>query len=367
MKVKAPGRICLFGEHQDYLGFPIIAAAINRYIYINSESSKRRHSIINLPDINKEMEFNLRKGSGFQYDSKRDYLKSAYNVLQRKGYSWDSVDNQDITISGNIPINAGASSSSALVIAWLSYLTKLANEDVKAESIAFQGYQAEVLEFEEGGGMMDHYTCALGGLIYMETAPEFKPERLNIRDTLFEKSFILINSQQKKETVKDLIETKKRALRSFKKIKKKILDFDKYDTPVKQVLQFEEELTQDEFKILIGNLKNRDLTQSALKFLKENGQYLLNKKQKEKFGDLLLQHHKNLADNVGVSTPKIDRLIEFCMDAGAYGGKINGSGFGGTLFVYCPDNYEHVVEELNKNKIEHYPIEISSGVSIQDG
>ena len=26
----APGRLCLFGEHQDYLGLPVIAMAINR-------------------------------------------------------------------------------------------------------------------------------------------------------------------------------------------------------------------------------------------------------------------------------------------------------------------------------------------------
>ncbi|MCH1575403.1 MAG: galactokinase family protein, partial [Flavobacteriales bacterium] len=26
----APGRLCLFGEHQDYLGLPVIAMAMNR-------------------------------------------------------------------------------------------------------------------------------------------------------------------------------------------------------------------------------------------------------------------------------------------------------------------------------------------------
>jgi galactokinase len=29
IKVSAPGRICLFGEHQDYLGLPVITAAID--------------------------------------------------------------------------------------------------------------------------------------------------------------------------------------------------------------------------------------------------------------------------------------------------------------------------------------------------
>jgi galactokinase len=30
--VSTPGRICLFGEHQDYLGLPIIAAGISRRV-----------------------------------------------------------------------------------------------------------------------------------------------------------------------------------------------------------------------------------------------------------------------------------------------------------------------------------------------
>ncbi len=28
IRVTAPGRICLFGEHQDFLGLPVIACAI---------------------------------------------------------------------------------------------------------------------------------------------------------------------------------------------------------------------------------------------------------------------------------------------------------------------------------------------------
>ncbi|MFC1564948.1 galactokinase family protein, partial [candidate division KSB1 bacterium] len=35
--VSAPGRICLFGEHQDYLGLPVIAAAIGLRISVSGE------------------------------------------------------------------------------------------------------------------------------------------------------------------------------------------------------------------------------------------------------------------------------------------------------------------------------------------
>ncbi len=34
IRVTAPGRICLFGEHQDFLGLPIIACAIDLAIEI---------------------------------------------------------------------------------------------------------------------------------------------------------------------------------------------------------------------------------------------------------------------------------------------------------------------------------------------
>ena len=33
----APGRICLFGEHQDYLGLPVIAMAVDLRFYIEYE------------------------------------------------------------------------------------------------------------------------------------------------------------------------------------------------------------------------------------------------------------------------------------------------------------------------------------------
>ena len=35
---QAPGRICLFGDHQDYLELPIIACAIDRRLHIKANS-----------------------------------------------------------------------------------------------------------------------------------------------------------------------------------------------------------------------------------------------------------------------------------------------------------------------------------------
>ena len=52
IRVRAPGRINLFGEHQDYLNYPFIAMAISKYIYLEAKKTSSSYLLIGLPDIN---------------------------------------------------------------------------------------------------------------------------------------------------------------------------------------------------------------------------------------------------------------------------------------------------------------------------
>lgn len=49
--VRAPGRVCLFGDHQDYLGLPIIACAINRYMAFRAIPNGKEYFEMVLPDV----------------------------------------------------------------------------------------------------------------------------------------------------------------------------------------------------------------------------------------------------------------------------------------------------------------------------
>ena len=122
IKVSAPGRICLFGEHQDYFGLPVIAAAINLRIHITGRARSDLNFEINLPDIKSLERIDL--GSEVAYERKRDYLKSAINVLLREGIIF--LQGWNCTVQGTIPINSGTSSSSALVVAWIKFLLEVA-------------------------------------------------------------------------------------------------------------------------------------------------------------------------------------------------------------------------------------------------
>jgi len=59
--IVAPSRICLFGDHQDYLGLPVIACAINRQITLTAEKNNQKEFIFSLPDINSERHFSIDK------------------------------------------------------------------------------------------------------------------------------------------------------------------------------------------------------------------------------------------------------------------------------------------------------------------
>ena len=46
MEVSSPGRICLFGEHQDYLGLPVTAMAMNLRLQIGGRKRNDKKIII---------------------------------------------------------------------------------------------------------------------------------------------------------------------------------------------------------------------------------------------------------------------------------------------------------------------------------
>jgi galactokinase len=57
--VRAPGRVCLFGEHSDYLGLDVIAAAIDMEIAIVAEPRTDNEVHISYSDLGEEDMFSL--------------------------------------------------------------------------------------------------------------------------------------------------------------------------------------------------------------------------------------------------------------------------------------------------------------------
>ena len=167
-----------FGDHQDYLNLPVIAGTIDRFIEIKGERNGKEYLRLKLIDFNSIIKINLNET--LELIENGDYLRSSIRVLKRNGIIL--TEGYDIEIKGNIPIKSGLSSSSALTIAWLRFLTKAAVPDKKIEDEQFAkwAYESEVLEFNEAGGLMDQYTISIGGMLYIDTI-NASYKRLNVK------------------------------------------------------------------------------------------------------------------------------------------------------------------------------------------
>jgi len=348
--VSTPGRVCLFGEHQDYLGLPVIASAISLRIFIKGEPADNNKKVtITLPDIGKTESFII--NGRLPYSEERDYFKSSVNVLLEDGFTFSR--GIDCEVHGEIPINAGTSSSSALIVAWLNFLARCSDQakELAPDYIAALAYRAEVAEFGEPGGMMDHYSTALGNIIELESTPVIKvtPIKKNLG------TFVLGNSQEPKDTKYILARVKNGVIKIVEELKKISGKFSLLNITLDEVEEYNRYLEPEQFELLKGTIKNRIITEKAFAALKEDVP------DKKYIGDLMYQHHRILSDILGISTKKIDSMIEAAMDAGAFGAKINGSGGGGCMFAYAPENPEKVLAAVKAISGEAYIVSSDEG------
>lgn len=354
MTVSAPGRLCLLGEHQDYFGLPVLAAAIDLRITIEGTSHARRSLHLDLPDIGVIEDLPL--DQKLSYSRERDYLKSAVNILQREGSVFRS--GWKCRIHGTIPINSGTSSSSALVVAWVKFLLETAG-DTRArspEEIAELAYRAEVAEFKEPGGRMDHYASALGGVVAIDFDDPIRVHRLSHPLG----AFVLADSLVRKDTTGTISQIKHGVREAVKIIQGELSGFTLHspleELREKKLLRF----SKDTFRLLRGTLRTRDLTRHGRDlFATEPFDHTA-------FGKLLLNQQSVLRDDLRVSIPKLDLMVDAALAAGALGAKINGSGEGGCIFAYAPAAAEDVAEALRRLDTRVEIVHIDNGVDMDD-
>ena len=351
---KAPGRICLFGDHQDYLGLPIIACAINRFVEIHGMINDSEEICIEMPDMKSSRSFHIH--DPFDHLENGDHIASVVRVLRRYGCVLDK--GYTITIKGDLPINAGLSSSSAVVVAWIRFLLKTfgCNQKVTDELVAKFAYEAEVVEYNSPGGRMDQYTIAIGDIIFLETGDSAKYKK--IESSL--SSLVIGESGIPKNTMGLLSDLKRKALDSIELVQEYDSDFNLHSAALKDIEKYSDILSEELKPFFYSSIKNHLITKEALIALNEE---TLNY---ERIGALMNEHHSVLKNILKITTPKIDNMIEAALEAGAYGAKIVGSGGGGSICaISSKQNKQRVIDNiLAAGAKDAYAVSVTSGKQI---
>ncbi len=346
----------MFGEHQDYLGFPVIAAAVDLRVTVEGEVSGGDFLHLELPDMGRTLKFS---STGIRYTDAKDYLKSAVNVLKKeKLYRPTSIG---AVIKGNVPIQAGTSSSAALSVAWTGFLLRASGNDISPyladpSLVAELAYKAEVEEFNESGGRMDQYASALGGIVYLDFHGEMTAEPL----PMGMKAFVLGDSHQPKDTQKTLKRVRTAQEEAFRELSA-VMDFaDNFHITYREAGPFLDNVSAEKQPYLRAALTNHAITDRAkAELLKESPDIGV-------LSELMNRHQTHLRDDLKVSTQKIDGMIEKSLAAGALAAKINGSGEGGCMFAFCPGKQEAVAEAIRTAGGTPYVINIGKGLEIND-
>jgi len=321
--------------------------AISLRAKIVGQKREDQQVIIHKLDISESEKFPL---NGLTYTKQRDYFKSGINICIGEGLVFSNGFECEIT--SKIPIQAGVGSSSAVMVNWIHFLSQMADNPViwTAQKIGELAYKAEVLEFNEPGGMMDQYSTSMGHLLYLVFEPEISIKSLNPNLG----TFVLGDSCEPKDTMSILQRCRDTRIKIIQKLKGKNPDYNIHTSDDADISL----LNDEEKDIFHGTIKNRNILRRALPELGKEAP------DPVWVGARLTEHHAVLRDVLQVSTPKIEAMLDASLDAGALGGKINGSGGGGCMFAYAPKNAEIVAEAIEKVGGKSFIINSDNGTRI---
>lgn len=313
--VSAPGRVCLFGEHQDYLGMPSIVMAINLRCRIRIEERDDRLVVWSSPKLGNKYsgKYDLDSLETSTVDGVQDHKLASMILARERGElpekGWNAI------IDSDIPVRAGCSSSSALIVAWIAAMQKLSGNITSKIELANQAFEAEVSYFNAPGGNMDQIVCAVGGSLRVD--PNEMDGFIELDVNGFD--FVLGNSNAPKDTMGILSRCKYDRLEI---LEKNGGVWDEID---------QSSLNLVDQTLVSGTIRNRDIERIAAEKLKSGN-------IGSKLGSLMSEHHNILRDVLQISTPKIEKMVDASLKAGSKGAKISGSGGGGCMIAMITNN-----------------------------
>jgi galactokinase len=315
----APGRICLFGEHQDYLGLPVIALSLPLECRIQVVAppttccGENRVLTLHIPALNETRRYDLANLPPRQGPETLEPDFALAAIHEALDDDWTLGNGADCISTTDIPIKAGCSSSSAFCVAWSNVLAQLAEKHLSPIELAARAYRAEVLHFGAPGGTMDHITSAVGGKLRIgpgmwdtQTLPDLGVEDLGV--------WVLADSGEPKDTLGHLWRCKNERSALLDKLGG---DWDKRAP--------EHFLTSSEWDLLKCTRINKMTEEKAFEEWMKGGGLGTG----ARLGALMAAHHEALRDGLNLSTPRLEAMNTSAMSTGAWGFKVVGSGGGG--------------------------------------
>lgn len=312
MRVWAPGRINLIGEHTDYSGGLVLPAAIELGITIEAHP---RHRDIRLSSTAfGEAEPFAADGSGAKIKGWGRYGQAVAAELAALGRP--PVGFQ-ASVSSTLPAGTGLSSSAALEIAIALALCAVASFEVDSVALAEACRRAELLAVGVPCGVLDQAASLLGkpGHAIMLDCRSAEHSYIRVPP---DAAFLIIDSGVDRKLEHTGYTTRRNELKTA-------LARIGTDNPRDLALEDLDSLDDVLHRRLRHVITENDRVVRFADALKEH--------DLPEAGRLISASHASLRDGYEVSTPELDETVKEIEAHGAFGARLLGGGFGGSVLA----------------------------------
>jgi len=319
--VRAPGRVNLIGEHTDYNEGFVLPLAIDRAIWIALSARDDRRVVVHSVDFDESRDFSLdelteeagtlnNKGSGWI-----EYVKGMAWSLEDAGHEltgWEGV------LQGDVPLEAGLSSSAALEMAAARAFAAAGGLDWNPAGMARLGQRAENEWIGLQCGIMDQLISTAGqsGHALLIDCRSLKTEPVPFPSGV---AVVILDTATRRGLVESAYNQRRAqcqtAAEFFGAAALRDVDLEVFE---RLAADLEEPAHSRALHVITENSR----TLQAVEAMRRGELCAL--------GVLMTKSHASLRDDYEVSSDALDAMVESAMAHPAcYGARMTGAGFGG--------------------------------------
>ncbi len=319
VRVRAPGRVNLIGEHTDYNGGFVLPMAIpqqTEVVLAPREDRTVRAFSANLPPAQRQGEYALgqeKAGQGWL-----DYVQGVTWVLRDAGFE---VGGFDLWLRSEVPPGSGLSSSAALEVSLLRGLREAFGLQLDDVRIALLGQKVECDFVGAPVGVMDQMASSLAhgrAALFLDTR-SLQYERVPLPEGV---EPIVINSGVTHSHAGGDYRVRRAECERAAKLLGVEQLRDLPETELPRALALPDPLGRRVRHVLTENAR----VLATVRALREGDLAAL--------GPLLYASHASQRDDYEVSVPEIDLLVDLARgEPDVLGARLTGGGFGGSVVM----------------------------------
>lgn len=305
IKISAPGKLMLFGEHAVVYGKPCLAGAINQRLFVRVEKIGEKKISLEAPEM-KISHFSVSLSNLAKVKKKKvRFIFQAVKIFFQK---YKVISGLKIKTESQFLPQYGLGSSSAVTVSIIKALAELFGVKMEKKEIFNLAYKT-VLDVQGAGSGFDLACAIWGGVIYFLAGGE-KIEPLKVKNIP-----LIVGYTGKKVQTSEIV----------KKVKKAM------------------EKNPNYYQALYEKIAE----------IVEKAKICLLKSDWQKVGELMnenqeiLRKFKTPSLKYGLSSPMIEKLIKACLKSGAFGAKLSGAGVGDCI-IAIGENKEKIRMAIKK-------------------